>query len=70
MKSRNARSLTGMNRFGEYTKLTGIGGGWKSCSKRNELSGFDQIGDEIGEPLSDADACARGIPRRLPDCSR
>src|SRR5262249_49881559 len=31
-KSRKARNFTGMKRLGEYTKLTGSGGGWKSCS--------------------------------------
>ena len=36
----------------------------ESLQQGNEPSGFDRIGDEIGEPLSDADACARGIPRR------
>ncbi len=40
-KSRKARNLTGMKRFGEYTKLTGIGGGWKSWS--NGMSSPDLI---------------------------
>jgi nicotinamidase-related amidase len=32
-KSKKARNFTGMKRLGEYTKLTGSGGGWKSRSK-------------------------------------